>query len=85
MGTGITVRDIDPGDKSWLRHEARRIGVFMEERGRRLIHEKRTKAEHRPRPSEVFARHFGEAHGVELPPPVRCGYKPLAFSGEDEE
>ncbi len=83
MGTSITVRDIDPGDKSWLRREARQVGVSMEEFVRRLIHEKRAKTERRPMPSEAFARHFGEAHGVELPPPVRCGYKPLSFCSDD--
>ena len=81
MGTSITVRDIEPGDKSWLRREARQTGISMEELVRRLIREKRTKTERRPRPSEAFARHFGEDHGVELPPPVRGGYKPLSFSG----
>ena len=45
MGTSITVRDIDPGDKSWLRREARQTGVSMEELVRRLIHEKRTKTD----------------------------------------
>ena len=85
MSTSITVRDIDPGDKSWLRREARQIGVSMEELVRRLIHEKRTKAERRPKPSEAFARHFGERHGVDLPLPVRRGYKPLSFAREDEE
>ena len=57
----------------------------MEELVRRLIHEKRTKTERRPKPSEAFARHFGEEHGVELPLPTRCGYKPLSFSGESEK
>ena len=52
---------------------------------RRLIHEKRTKTEHRPKPSEAFARHFGERHGVELPPPARCGHRPLPFAEEDCE
>ena len=85
MNTSITVRDIDPGDKSWLRREARQVGVSMEEYVRRLIHEKRVKAERRPKPSQAFARHFGENHGVELPPPARCGYRPLSFSGEDGE
>ena len=84
MGS-ITVRDIDPGDKSWLRREARQVGVSMEELVRRLIHEKRIKTECRPKPSEAFARHFGEDHGVDLPPPVRCGYEPLTFSGEKDE
>lgn len=85
MNTSITVRNIDPGDKSWLRREARQVGVSMEELVRRLIHEKRTKAERRPKPSEAFARHFGERNGVDLPPPVRRGYRPLLFSREDEE
>ena len=85
MGTSITVRDIDPGDKSWLRREARQIGVSMEELVRRLIREKRAKTERRPKPSDAFARYFGEDHGVDLPPPVRCGYKPLSFSGKGEE
>ena len=85
MSTSITVRDIDPGDKSWLRREARQFGVSMEELVRRLIHEKRTRTERRLKPSEAFARHFGEEHGVELPPPVRRGYQPLSFSREDEQ
>ena len=85
MGTSITVRDIDPGDKSWLRRESRQIGVSMEELVRRLIREKRAKTERRLKPSDAFARYFGEDHGVELPPPVRCGYKPLSFSGKGEE
>ncbi len=45
MRDSLTVRDIDPGDKSWLRREARRTGVSMEEVVRRLIHEKRTRTE----------------------------------------
>lgn len=85
MSTNITVRDIDPEDKSWLRREARQIGVSMEELVRRLIHEKRAKTEHRLKPSEAFARHFGEEHGVELPPKIRRRYKPLSFSGEGKK
>ena len=85
MSTSITVRDIDPRDKSWLRREARQIGVSMEELVRRLIREKRTKTERRPKPSEAFARHFGEDHGVEFPAPVRRGYKPLSFTLEEDE
>ncbi|MCY4590637.1 MAG: hypothetical protein OXE86_08765 [Alphaproteobacteria bacterium] len=85
MSTSITVRDIDPGDKSWLRREARHIGVSMEDLVRRLIHEKRTRTERRLKPSEAFARHCGEEHGVELPPSVRRGYQPLLFSRKDEE
>ncbi|MYH56733.1 MAG: hypothetical protein F4145_01660 [Boseongicola sp. SB0675_bin_26] len=73
MSASIIVRDIDPGDKSWLRREARQICISMEELVRRLIHEQRAKAELRPKPSEAFARHFGVDHGVDLPPLVRCG------------
>ena len=85
MGTSLTVRDLDPGDKSWLRREARQVGVSMEEPVRCLIHEKRTRTERRLKPSEAFAGHFGEEHGVELPPTVRHGYKPLSFSRGEEE
>ncbi len=85
MGSSITVRDIDPGDKSWLKREAQQVGVSMEELVRRLVHEKRTKTERRLKPSEAFARHFGEDHGVELPPRARFGYRPLSFSGEGIE
>ena len=85
MGTGMTVRDIDPGDKSWLRRFSRQCGVSMEEMVRRLIHEKRMKTERRPKPSEAFTRHFGEQYGVELPVPVRRGHKPISFSGKGEE
>ena len=85
MRNSITVRDIDPGDMSWLRREARRIGVSMEELVHRLIHEKRTKIARGLKPSEAFARHFGEEHGVELPSRVRHGHEPLSFSPEEEE
>lgn len=85
MRTSLTVRGIDPADKSWLRHEARRVGVSMEELVRRLIHEKRTKTERRPKPSEAFARHFGEHHGVELHASARCSYRPLSFNEDDGE
>ena len=85
MGTSNTIRDIDPRDKSLLRRETRQTGVSMEELVRRLIHEKRTKTESRRKSSEAFARHCGEEHGIELPPPIRCGYKPLSFFGESEE
>lgn len=83
MSSTITVRDIDPGDKSWLRREARLVGVSMEEFVRRLIREKRSKSERRPKPSEAFARQFGKEHGVELRLPARRGYRPVVFSGED--
>ena len=84
MGTSLTVRDIDPADKSWLRREARDVGVSMEEFVRRLIHEKRVKTERRPKPSEAFARHFGEQHGVELPSATRYAYRPLSFAEDGD-
>ena len=83
MSTNTTVRDIDPGKKTWLRREACRTGVSVEELVRRLINEKRTETDRRPKPSEAFARHFGERHGVELPLPIRYSYEPLSFSRED--
>ena len=84
MPSTLTIRGIDSGDKSWLKIEARRIGVSMEEFVRRLIKEKRAKTERRPKPSEAFARHFGPEHGIDLPPPARIGCRPLRFSEEDE-
>ena len=85
MSTSIIVRDIDPGDKAWLRREARQVGMSMEELVLRLIHEQRTKTELRPKPAEAFARHFGVDHGIDLPTPVRCGYRSLSLFSEGEE
>ena len=84
MSSAITVRGIDPGDKSWLKHAARDTGVSMEEFVRRLIREKRERAELRTKPSQVFRRYFGPEHGIDLPPPGRYGYRPVVFAGEDE-
>ena len=84
MSTTLTVRDIDPGDKTWLKCEARRRGVSMEEFVRRLIHKNREKAESRTKPSEAFKRYFGPEHGVDLPPPGRYGYRPVAFPGKSQ-
>ena len=84
MGSSLTVRGIDPEDKSWLRREARQVGVSMEEFVRRLIREKREKNECRLKPSEAFARYFGPEHGVELPPPARSGYRPVSFTDGGE-
>lgn len=79
MRSSIIVSDIDPGDIAWLEREARKIGMSVEEFLRRLIHEQRTKTERRPKPSEAFARHFGEAQGVELPATARRGYRPVSL------
>ena len=75
MSSTVTVRDIDPADKAWLKREARQVGVSMEEFIRRLIREKRAKAEHRATPSEAFRRYFGPEHGVALPEPRRYAYR----------
>ena len=83
MNTSMTIRDIDSGDLSWLQREASRNGVSMEKLVRRLIHEKRARAGRHLKPSEVFERHFGEKHGVDLPPRVQFDFKPLSFSREE--
>lgn len=79
MGSVITVRDIDPVDKSWLQREARHCGISMEEFVRRLIREKREKSERRGTPSQAFRRYFGPHHGVELPLTRGYGYKPVTL------
>ena len=84
MSSTVTVRDIDPADKAWLKREARQVGVSMEEFIRRLIREKRAKAERRATPSEAFRRYFGPEHGVELPEPRHYAYRKVEFAGESE-
>jgi len=44
MNSGITARNIDPGDESRLESAAHRCGIAMEVWVRRLFHEKREKA-----------------------------------------
>jgi len=80
MSTNLTVRGSDPAGKYWLRRQARRVGVSMLDCVRHLIREKRKKSERPPKPSDAFARYFGERHGVELPNPKSCGYRPHLFS-----
>lgn len=81
MGSTITVRRINPGDKAWLKTEARRAGLSMEEFVRRLIGERREAARARMKPSETFRRYFGPEHGVELPLRGSYGYRPVEFRG----
>ena len=83
MSTTITVRDLDPGDKSWLKREARHLGISMEALVRRLIHKSRESAQRRAVPSEVFKRHFGPEHGVDLP--LRRQYRYRLVEFQDEE
>ena len=83
MCSVITVRNIDPGDKSWLQNEARHRGISMEGFVRQLIHEKRAKCEGRRKPSEVFRSYFGPEHGVDLQLTERYSYRPVTFSQEN--
>ena len=83
-GNVITVRDIDPGDKSWIRREAEHDGISMEEYVRRLIGERRKLSEGRRKPSAVFRRYFGPEHGVELPLPRSHGCRPATFAEDGE-
>ena len=80
MGSTVAVRGLEPNDKSWLKREARRLGISMEEFVRRLIREERERAERRAKPSEAFRRYFGPESGVELPPPARYGYRPAELT-----
>ena len=80
MNTTITVRNIDPVDKLWLKAEARHVGISMEEFVRRLIRENREKSERHTKPSEIFRRYFGPEHGIDLPLDERFGYKPVSFA-----
>ena len=66
MGNSLTIRDMDPVDKAWVKREADRLGISMSEFIRREIHDERIRSENRPKPSEVFERHFGEENGVDL-------------------
>ena len=84
MNSTITVRDIEPGDKAWLKRQARQVGVSMEEFLRRLIREKRVSSERRAKPSEAFERYFGPVHGVEVPSSEFYGYRPISFADEDK-
>lgn len=83
MSTTITIRGLDPADKSWLRRQARQGKVSMEEFVRRLIREEREKTAKRPKPSEAFRRHFGPNHGIELELDRRYGSPPLTFIDSD--
>ena len=46
------------------------------------MREKCIKTQRRPKPSEVFGRHFERKYGVELSPRARYGYKPVEFTDE---
>ena len=75
----ITVRGLSPQDMSWLQREARIRGLSTEALIRQLIREGREKSQRQAVPAEVFKRHFGPEHGVQLPPRARYGYRLLEF------
>ncbi|MDE2754027.1 MAG: hypothetical protein OXK77_01625 [Gemmatimonadota bacterium] len=83
MSSAITVRRINPGDKAWLKDEARRAGLSMEEFVRRLISEKRESSRARLKPSETFKRYFGPENGVESISRGSYGYRPVEFRDEE--
>ena len=82
MSFTMTVRDIDPRDSAWVQREARRIGISTEELVRRIIHEKRARAEGLTKPSDAFRHHFGPEHGVELLLPGRHGGRRIQHNDE---
>ena len=81
MTNTITVRGLNPQDKSWLQQAARTRGVSMEALVRQFIHERRGKSQRHATPAEAFKRHIGPEHGVELPPWARYGYRPRGDAG----
>ena len=84
MSSVITVRNIDPGDKSWLKREAHRQCISMEELVRRMIREQRAKSEAHVKPSEAFRNYFGQYHGVKLRLSVRYGCRSVLFPDENQ-
>ena len=80
VSTTITIRGLTEAEKSWLRVEAKRTGVSMEEFVRRLIRRRRERSARSRSVGEMARRHFGPEHGVELPRRRRFGYRPLDFS-----
>ena len=75
MSAAMTARDIDPRDKAWVQREARLVDISTEEFIRRVIREKRARAERRAKPSDAFRHYFGPEHGVELLLPGRPGQR----------
>lgn len=79
MSTMITVRDIAPADKAWLKAEAKRQGVSMEELVRRLIKKERSSLGKAEKPSEIIRRLFGPENGFEMPPRVKHRVRIIDF------
>ena len=85
MSTTITIRNIDPIDKSWLQQEAHRRGISMEEFVRRLIRKNRENSQRISKPSEIFRRYFGPEHGIDLPLNEWFGCQPLILQDENKK
>lgn len=80
MSATMTARDIDPRDKAWVQREARLVDISTEEFIRRVIREKRARAERRAKPSDAFRHYFGPEHGVELLLPGRHGQRRIELT-----
>ena len=80
MSNMITVRDLKPFAKSWLKAEARSQGISMEEFVRRLILKECKSAKKTEKPSEIVRRHFGPENGLDLPPRINHPARIIDFS-----
>lgn len=83
MSFVITVRGLNPSEKSWLKAEAREAGISMEEFVRRMIRRQREQDSHSESVADLFLRHFGPEHGVELPPRQQYSYRPVQFPPDE--
>lgn len=83
MSFAITVRGLNPSEKSWLKAEAKEAGISMEEFVRRMIRRQRERHSHAESVADLFLRHFGPEHGVELPPRQQYGYRPVEFPPDE--
>ena len=83
MSFVITVRGLNPSEKSWLKAEAREAGISMEEFVRRMIRRQREQNSHVESVADLFMRHFGPEHGAELPPRQQYGYRPVEFPPDE--
>jgi len=83
MSFVITVRGLNPSEKSWLKAEAREAGISMEEFVRRMIRRQREQNSRAESVADLFLRHFGPEHGVDLPRRQQYGYRPVEFPPDE--
>lgn len=83
MSSTIVIRNVNPDDKFWIRREAKRRGLSMEEFVRRILHQARNNSDECLKPSTAFQRHFGVDNGIDLPLSKRYGYKPISLNDEN--